>query len=235
MHHCQVDRLMSLWSALNPGKWVPADQLNTNLAPFWDTPTTFWTSAQLKLHRVLNYNYPEFKDFEGNDEQLKQHIKAIVERLYPAANAPLAGIFPAWTVRIKCKQHEADCSFAIPITIDKDGHSIVVGSGDFFVNNEREGCANCREQVAAGLETQAFVHLDVAFDSIGLSELPDIHKVEYLKKNLHWRVDPVDHTAARLPSLEITVMKNPVQLRSGELPTVGKPTYFPEITHGREG
>jgi hypothetical protein len=79
------------------------------------------------------------------------------------------------------------------------------------------------------------VHLDVAFASLGLLEVPDDRKVEYLKKNLHWHVDQVDHETARLPSLEVIVMKNAVQLRSGELPTVGKPTYYPEITEGREG
>jgi hypothetical protein len=206
---------------------------------------------------LLNYNYPEFKGFEGDEDQLKQHIKKIVEKLYPASQPLVTETSPTWTVRIKCKQYEVDRSFTVPITIDRDeaGHSLLVGSGDFFVNSNREGCANCREQTETGLETQAFVHLDAAFASIGLSEVPDERKVEHLKKNLHWRVEKVnndyfsyflsseltivstkvDHEAARLPSLEIMVMKHAVQLRHGHLPTVGGPTYFPEITQGREG
>jgi len=236
MHHCQVDRLLSLWSALNPGQWAPSDTVNKDLLPFWNSPSTFWTSAHLKLHHSLNYNYPEFKDFQGNEEQLKEHIRKIVENLYPIQRGLSTETFPAWTVRIRCKQYEAGHSFSVPITIDRDGTGpLLVGSGDFFVNSDPEGCANCLEQAATGLETQTFVHLNSAFASVGLSDGPDERKVEHLKKNLHWRAEKVNREAVRLPSLQIMVMKNAVQLRSGRMPTVGEPQYFPEITEGRKG
>jgi tyrosinase len=249
LHHCQVDRLMSLWHALNPGKWVPPpdnstanEDSKTDLTPFWDNPATFWTSADVISHHVLNYNYKEFADFaeisgeDGDENKLKEYIKGIVEKLYPDPNPPTknASEVTSWTVRIKCKEYEVGCSFSVIITF---GAGILCGSGDFFVNGDPEECDNCREQAAAGLETQAFVHLDVPFVLIGLSEASDDTKVGYLKNNLHWRVEKLnhDHEIVKLPSLEIMVMKHTIDLRSRSLPTVSKPTFFSEITKGRNG
>ncbi|KAJ3505393.1 hypothetical protein NLJ89_g7442 [Agrocybe chaxingu] len=66
LHHCNVDRMLSLWSALNPGVWVsqgdsqdgsftmppedPVDE-NTPLTPFWNAPNHFLGFRWYSRHR----------------------------------------------------------------------------------------------------------------------------------------------------------------------------------------
>ncbi|KAI0297678.1 photo-regulated tyrosinase [Russula brevipes] len=82
LHHCNVDRMISLWAAVNPGVWVkpgPAEggtftisgdaqiDTNTDLTPFWESPTAFWRSSQTTATGGLNYTYPEFNGLNLND------------------------------------------------------------------------------------------------------------------------------------------------------------------------
>jgi tyrosinase len=79
LHHCNVDRMLSLWAAVNPGVWVskgPAEggtftitgnasvDANTTLTPFWDTQTTYWHSSKTTSTGILKYSYPEFNGLE---------------------------------------------------------------------------------------------------------------------------------------------------------------------------
>ncbi|KAF8874304.1 tyrosinase [Mucidula mucida] len=98
LHHANVDRMLSLWSALNPGVWVsrgdsqdgsftmppeaPVDE-NTTLTPFWNAQTTFWASAGTRDTAKLGYTYPEFNGLDmGNPAAVKTAIGAAVNRLY---------------------------------------------------------------------------------------------------------------------------------------------------------
>ncbi|KAH9476336.1 prephenate dehydrogenase (NADP(+)) [Psilocybe cubensis] len=98
LHHCNVDRLLSLWSALNPGVWVskgdsefgsftmppeiPVDE-TTPLTPFWDSQTSFWASSSTQDTTKLGYTYPEFNGLDmGNASAVKTAIGNIVNRLY---------------------------------------------------------------------------------------------------------------------------------------------------------
>ncbi|PPQ85895.1 hypothetical protein CVT25_015834 [Psilocybe cyanescens] len=98
LHHCNVDRLLSLWAALNPGVWIskgdsedgsftlppeiPVDQ-TTALTPFWNSQTTFWASTATQDTTQLGYTYPEFNGLDlGNASAVKTAIGNIVNRLY---------------------------------------------------------------------------------------------------------------------------------------------------------
>ncbi|KAJ8091668.1 hypothetical protein AAF712_005919 [Marasmius tenuissimus] len=98
MHHAQVDRLLSLWSALHPGVWVspstsedgtwtlpvdtPIDK-NTQLTPFWNTQSTYWTSSNITSTAPLGYTYPEFNNLSTSDPSAVQTaIARIVNQLY---------------------------------------------------------------------------------------------------------------------------------------------------------
>jgi tyrosinase len=59
LHHCQVDRVLSMWSIIHPDVWVPDEDINENLTPFWNAATSFWVSADVKTSTPLNYSYPE--------------------------------------------------------------------------------------------------------------------------------------------------------------------------------
>ncbi|KIM38482.1 hypothetical protein M413DRAFT_75996 [Hebeloma cylindrosporum] len=111
LHHCNVDRMLSLWSALNPGVWVskgdsedgsftlPPDapvDANTALTPFWNTNTTFWASTATTDTTKLGYSYPEFNGLDmGNPEAVQVAIGNIVNRLYGfsifGSSVPMSG------------------------------------------------------------------------------------------------------------------------------------------------
>ncbi|KAF8188951.1 tyrosinase [Pholiota molesta] len=98
LHHCNVDRLLSLWAALNPSVWVsPGDaedgtfilppeapvDVSTDLTPFSNSETTFWASSETTDTAKLGYTYPEFNGLDlGNAQAVKQAIGNIVNRLY---------------------------------------------------------------------------------------------------------------------------------------------------------
>ncbi|KIK59858.1 hypothetical protein GYMLUDRAFT_44328 [Collybiopsis luxurians FD-317 M1] len=105
MHHAQVDRLLSLWSALNPGVWVsdgpsgdgtwtiPTDTevgKNTNLTPFWNTQSTYWISANVTDTTKMNYTYPEFNNLDmGNSAAVQAAIAQKVNQLYGGSSRGL--------------------------------------------------------------------------------------------------------------------------------------------------
>lgn len=87
LHHCNVDRMISLWSAVHPGVWVtpgaspiggafylPPDvtvDTNTDLSPFWNSQSapTFWNSSDVVSTSPLGYAYADFQGVDLNDPQ----------------------------------------------------------------------------------------------------------------------------------------------------------------------
>ncbi|KAF8903867.1 tyrosinase [Gymnopilus junonius] len=98
LHHCNVDRLLSLWAALNPQVWVsqgnsedgtitiPADasiDQTTPLTPFWNAPNTFWVSSATTDSTKLGYTYPDFNGLDmGNQQAVKTAIGNRINQLY---------------------------------------------------------------------------------------------------------------------------------------------------------
>ncbi|KAF5372536.1 hypothetical protein D9758_005295 [Tetrapyrgos nigripes] len=98
MHHANVDRMLSLWSALHPGVWVTpntsqdgtwtiragsAIDQNTNLTPFWHTQNNYWSSANVTSTAPLGYTYPDFNDINISSPSAVQiAIAGIVNQLY---------------------------------------------------------------------------------------------------------------------------------------------------------
>ncbi|KAJ7611568.1 tyrosinase, partial [Mycena polygramma] len=82
LHHCNVDRMLSLWSALNPGVWVSPGEAtggtwtispdatvdeNTNLTPFWNSQNSYWLSSGVTATAPIGYTYPEFNGLNLDD------------------------------------------------------------------------------------------------------------------------------------------------------------------------
>ncbi|KAI0330497.1 tyrosinase [Cubamyces sp. BRFM 1775] len=100
MHHCQVDRLLSLWSALNPDLWVseasetggtftipPRSAVNehTALTPFRCSEEGFWSSSDVAglCPTQLGYSYPDFNGLDLDDKaSVAMHIAEVVNELY---------------------------------------------------------------------------------------------------------------------------------------------------------
>ncbi|KAI0270015.1 photo-regulated tyrosinase [Gloeopeniophorella convolvens] len=101
--HANVDRLLSLWSAVNPGVWVtrgPAEggtwtipsnaniDANTNLTPFWDSRTGFWASAETTKTSKLGYSYPEFNGLDlSNTSAVQAAIAKYINQQYGGSSA----------------------------------------------------------------------------------------------------------------------------------------------------
>ncbi|KAJ7501106.1 hypothetical protein B0H11DRAFT_2224937 [Mycena galericulata] len=98
LHHCNVDRLLSLWSALNPGVWVSPGEANggtrtippdstvnstTDLTPFWKTQTSYWKSSEVTTTSTMGYTYPEFNGLDlSNLTEVRSAIMQKVTQLY---------------------------------------------------------------------------------------------------------------------------------------------------------
>lgn len=98
LHHCNVDRLLSLWTALHPGVWVSRNEAeagtftlpprtpvdtNTPLTPFYNGQNTFWPSAATVSTAPLGYSYPDFNGLDlGNTTAVRTAISARVNQLY---------------------------------------------------------------------------------------------------------------------------------------------------------
>ncbi|EFI28136.1 tyrosinase [Coprinopsis cinerea okayama7 len=103
LHHTNVDRLLSLWTAMNPGVGVsPGDSedgsftlrpevpvnRDTPLTPFWNTETTYWASSNVTTTERFGYTYPEFNGLDmGNAQAVRTAISRIITRLYGGTTA----------------------------------------------------------------------------------------------------------------------------------------------------
>ncbi|KAH9980147.1 photo-regulated tyrosinase [Lactifluus volemus] len=100
LHHANVDRMLSLWAALNPRVWVASGPAeggswtipgnatigpNTDLTPFWNTQSGFWHSSGTTKTEALQYTYPEFNNLKPNEVQ--QAIANYVEQQYGGGGA----------------------------------------------------------------------------------------------------------------------------------------------------
>ncbi|KAG8995528.1 hypothetical protein FRB94_008947 [Tulasnella sp. JGI-2019a] len=101
LHHANVDRMLALWQSLNPGVWVTQGtaedgtwtmaanskvDTTTSLAPFWNGPQSYWTSAAATKFTNIGYTYPEFVGLNlGDANALKSAIGTKVNQLYGSA------------------------------------------------------------------------------------------------------------------------------------------------------
>ncbi|KAJ3565570.1 hypothetical protein NP233_g7549 [Leucocoprinus birnbaumii] len=98
LHHANVDRLLSLWHAMNPDVWVtPGENLDatmsiaadtqvtqdTPLEPFYETKDKVWTSAPVTDTSKFGYSYPDFDAVIGGSKDLvKAAINDLVDTRY---------------------------------------------------------------------------------------------------------------------------------------------------------
>lgn len=97
LHHANVDRLLSLWSAVNPGVWVsrgPAEggtftitgnaviDNNTNLTPFWDSQTGYWASSETTTTEKFHFSYPEFNNLPSDPAAVRAVIANYINQKY---------------------------------------------------------------------------------------------------------------------------------------------------------
>lgn len=148
-----------------------------------------------------------------------------------------------WTARVEFKKYELGSSFSVFLFLGsvpedpEEWHvsSHFVGAHHAFVNTAMQRCANCRTQ--SDLLEEGFVHLNHAIVThSGLGSLDPEAVEPYLTKELHWRVQKADGTAAQLQSLEVSVYGTPLSYPPGAMfPVPGHRRRVGGITHGRTG
>ncbi|KAF2445573.1 Di-copper centre-containing protein [Karstenula rhodostoma CBS 690.94] len=109
LHHCNVDRLLAMWQALNPNEWVenfttpsptfysPANydvNGSTALKPFHrDDSGKFWTSDSIRDHTIFGYTYLDLLDLPKNTSLNARGVStsliARVNALYGPNASPL--------------------------------------------------------------------------------------------------------------------------------------------------
>ncbi|KZV64758.1 Di-copper centre-containing protein [Peniophora sp. CONT] len=144
LHHCNVDRMLSLWRALNFKVWVtrdkagdggsitiPPDALvdaNTELTPFRVNPNQCWASAGLETTQQFGYTYPEFDGLDmNNPSEVRDQIAKKINELYGGIVFGSLGteadpgddttVIYDWTARVRVKQYEVGTSFSVLIFI----------------------------------------------------------------------------------------------------------------------
>ncbi|KAF8271967.1 tyrosinase [Lactarius quietus] len=108
LHHANVDRMVCLWTALNPSMWVstgPAEGgtytisgnasvgSSTSLTPFWRSQTDFWVSSEITTTQTFQYSYPEFNNLSSDPAAIRDAIGNYINQQYGrsfVAPAPVA-------------------------------------------------------------------------------------------------------------------------------------------------
>lgn len=102
LHHTNVDRIFTIWQALNPRSWVqpqPAalpsyttskgqiQNSATALTPFFaGDDGTFWTSDTIRDHRIFGYTYPEVQQSTNTSSKASAAVRKAINRLYGASS-----------------------------------------------------------------------------------------------------------------------------------------------------
>ncbi|KAG8894416.1 hypothetical protein FRC00_009012, partial [Tulasnella sp. 408] len=266
LHHANVDRVLAMWQVIHYDSWIlPAadgDETwttrqgemvdeNTQLSPFWLTPESCWSSAQVRDIAAFQYTYPDFKGIDlAKRSEAREAIIARVKQLYgsPSTSGSLSasqgGI--EWTCRIRAITADLRhvCSILVFVgEVPKDEPEFLtspnyIGSFDPFVNVLTTSCSNCAER--AGTYIQGFVHMSSGLAARGI----DIHNTEaveaYLRENLAWIIQKSDGSiGARddVPSLEVTVVHTRLTALADEEDGLmaSRPREHPGITEGRPG
>ena len=145
-----------------------------------------------------------------------------------------------WFVDIAVSKFELGSSFSVLIflgdaPIDSSTWKMATNlAGSLFISTppyERKG---------AKLMTHSEIALKQALDAAKLSDTSEKGVVDYLTKNLQWRVQKTDGTVVDTfdcPSLKITVKVEDVAYPTSDysFPSYGNPVEHPEVTKGKVG
>ncbi|KAG9032088.1 hypothetical protein FRB95_001949 [Tulasnella sp. JGI-2019a] len=94
LHHSNVDRLLALWQAIHYEAFMDEETANKGLPPFRNSPSTFWTSSEVRKFIPLNYTYPEFEGLDLTDQAaVKVAIRKKVHELYGPTEAQLLQLY----------------------------------------------------------------------------------------------------------------------------------------------
>ncbi|PCH35881.1 Di-copper centre-containing protein [Wolfiporia cocos MD-104 SS10] len=259
LHHANVDRLASLWSAMNykvqmseirkqQGMFaMKADSFvgqNTSFTPFWGGKESYSASSSVHAHEGLYYSYPEFAGLGGKtSDEIKANIEWKVESLYGTRKKTRlnVGRYYEWTLHFKFKRFEIGRSFALLVFLEE----VYVGPVSAFVDGNAETWDN------VDAEMEGFVHLnEVLVENYPKmsAALPPEEVEPLLAENLSYRLvgSKPDGTRASiddLKSLRATTFVqtadipslDPIAPDRPRYPIMGTPVYCHDLLRGKPG
>ncbi|KIY67701.1 Di-copper centre-containing protein [Cylindrobasidium torrendii FP15055 ss-10] len=231
LHHSNVDRMIALWSALNPGVWVSQDtepvgtwtiQANSpigvasDLTPFWRTNTTYWNSNDVLTTAVGGYTYPDFNglSMSASAAETQSAIVARVEELYGRERRNTVAddtLVWDWQARVSFNPQEYGSSYEVMIFVgDVPTDSTQWYDSDSYVGS-RYAWANSlmTEEPELHVETSGYIPLTDALSAHNLTSLAPDDVTPYVGQALSWGVQTTMGEVipcANLTSLSVTVM-----------------------------
>ncbi|KAL6703737.1 hypothetical protein ACN47E_009118 [Coniothyrium glycines] len=109
LHHANVDRLMAIYQAAHPERWMEPTSVgthgnvfledhdvvdaNTALLPFRKASGSFWTSNDCRDHTVFGYTYPELQRWRyASDSEYQSAVRRYIAQYYSGG---VRGLFAA--------------------------------------------------------------------------------------------------------------------------------------------
>ncbi|KIY70745.1 Di-copper centre-containing protein [Cylindrobasidium torrendii FP15055 ss-10] len=218
LHHCNVDRLLALWQALNPGVWVSQDteqqgtwtipagstvDASTELTPFWSTNSTYWTSDQVVDLSTGGYSYPDFNslDVSASAEETQSAIAELVEQKYGqsslqrqiktefTASSNSSSELWEWHARVVFNAQDYGSSFEVLLFLgDVPEESTQWYGSDSYVGARYAWANSFMTQPELDVETVGYIPLTEAIIASGLGSLEPASVTPYLDQALAWRV-----------------------------------------------
>jgi tyrosinase len=189
---------------------------NTPLLPFWNTPTSFWTTNGVRDTAVLGYAYPETQRWNfPSDDAYRRAVNKTVSLLYSSsarksltgATGQEGGVFAHvlgpesaytdWTILTEGSHSEFTASFYVRfsfIGIESANGTPEVGSwiGILPSSNQHGGSASTKREDSADSRLKGTVSLTASLlDQIAAGNLRSLDArdvVPFLTNKLTWEV-----------------------------------------------
>lgn len=225
LHHCNIDRIIALWQSLYPSTWVrPAPQgggtrtmppqsiqnADSPLTPFHrDTRGTFWTSNSVRNTQVLGYTYDDIQDSPSNSV-LTQRINGLYGNSAPRV---------ALKASVNINSYQSTTyDYLAQIILDKSALGGKPYAVEFYLEHSYIG-SYAALAIPAGPDAArtgpvtssgTMMFTDVLSEKgINIDDLDGT--IDYLTKNLAWKVVQNGKTIQKVPGLDVTICSTEVK------------------------
>ncbi|KAF2663037.1 Di-copper centre-containing protein [Lophiostoma macrostomum CBS 122681] len=258
LHHCNVDRIFAIWQALRPSSYFEPDNVGTAenswivqsqtvdaetpLLPFWNTPSSYWTTNGVRNTTVLGYAYPETQRWNyPSDDAYRRAVNKTVSSLYSSSvrksltgeTGQAGGVFghildqesayTDWTIFTEGSRADFTASFYVRfslIGVESANGTPEVGSWVVILPspNKDSGSASTKRESSTDLGFKGTVSLTASLlDQIAAGNLSSLDAgdvVPFLTNKLTWEVYMGGKLvpSTNVPSLAVQVTSSTVQI-----------------------
>jgi tyrosinase len=230
LHHANVDRFVTIFSAINPSSYVlpqannlgtyaeapgTIEDVNTPLLPFHnESYTSFHTSATVSDIKIFGYSYPEIVDWGISSDDLAFNVRKTFKELYNPAERPGSLNNTRVTPRT---QVDVQKIWFINVKAERNlSNSIIIY---FFIGNPPP--QPIEWSTASNLITSQVLLPKPFVDHFTLAQIPLTRSIRYadeagrlngtnveayLKENLYWNISSASYNPIQFSGIEITIV-----------------------------